>query len=639
MRGDKIILYLKSNPYPSSLTELANNFRVSKRTISNDLKSLNSLGATFGFQIVNLRSQGYKLDITDENRFRKYFHQIVRDQGELIMNPESRKINIKLLLLLSNNYVTLSQMAETLDVSPSTIKNDLIEVKKDFSNMELVLTSKAHYGYKITGPEENRRLLIIQLLRNDIAQPIFTKEYQDFTASFDTKKLKAFLIKNVNNLNIKVNDLVMKNLVQHIFLLVFRIKQHNCLKETHETFYVQDDFTQLTENIAHYIYENEKIRLSDGEKIYLSRQLFGKIVTLNDSKQRQKLTAIIYNVLQKIDKKYQTFFHQDQELTHALALHVAPLLQRLYIDRQLDNPIIDDIYTRYANVFNISFDFIDEISKDGKLVISKDEAGYLAIYFAASLEKQVKNIKDQYHKIAVICATGGGASFFIKTKLEQIFINANVDTFSLVESGKIDYSYDLIITTVPTQNDFNGIPIIQTHAILTDNEIHKIQQDLLLIHENKGVEINIDQQLLALFSETNFQITNEKDYLQILKKQGEYLEEKGWASPGYASLVLEREQLVDTIYDQGIAGPHPMESKTIKECIRIILCPEESMFHNKRVRLIFLINISNNHLFLHKEISRLMMKMMADPDLMLHLTNMKSFNEFFFYIKELIKRR
>jgi transcriptional regulatory protein LevR len=87
-------------------------------------------------------------------------------------------------------------------------------------------------------------------------------------------------------------------------------------------------------------------------------------------------------------------------LTHWLNLdpaessydNVDPPIPRIYPGHQLENPIIEDIYTQYANVFNVAMVFINELNKDLDADISKDEIGYVAIYFAASLEKQWANV-------------------------------------------------------------------------------------------------------------------------------------------------------------------------------------------------------------------------------------------------------
>jgi lichenan operon transcriptional antiterminator len=153
---------------------------------------------------------------------------------------------------------------------------------------------------------------------------------------------------------------------------------------------------------------------------------------------------------------------------------------------QLDNPLIDDIYTQYANVFNIAMVFINELNKDLDTDISKDEIGYIAIYFAASLEKHSNQLINDYKKIAVICTTGGGASYLLKVNLERLFSNAEVTTFALNEVEQINKDFDLLISTVPLNQDQFSIPIIHTKTILNQAEINKIEKDLSLLQESKN---------------------------------------------------------------------------------------------------------------------------------------------------------
>ena len=60
-------------------------------------------------------------------------------------------------------------------------------------------------------------------------------------------------------------------------------------------------------------------------------------------------------------------------------------------------------------------------------------------------------------------------------------------------------------------------------------------------------------------------------------------------------------------------------------------------YNNKEVKIIFLINIQKDHLNLHKEISRLMIKMMDDPSLDNQLAKITNFEEFLAYMKSLMK--
>lgn len=638
MRETKIIQYLKEATGYSTKSQLAEQLDVSPRTISTDIKTINETSSKRGFQITHQRGAGYKLEVLDKQVFNDYFAQLFQEEQQELLSPTARQTAITLLLLFNNDYLTINQLSETLAVSDSTIKKDLQQLKNELAGYDLTLYAKPYYGYKIIGSEEKRRARIIQLLRNEAPHPQVTTEYADFLAAFDEQKFRRFLIQIVRQYEIKMNDSVLDNIILHVILLGFRIRQHNFIKEELQPFKEASSYAKLTNEIMIYLDQQEGILLPENEQVYLSQQLYGKMLAVNEFAQYDKLYSYISQALSEIDEKYHTMFSEDQELKDALTLHVAPLLQRLYTGHQLENPIIEDVYTRYANVFTITYEFIQLISDTINVAVSKDEMGYLAIYFAASLEKKSQEEIRRYKKIAVICATGGGASYFLKTKLEQIFVNAEVRTFSVMEANGIDVTVDLIISTVPIELAGNRIPIIYTQALLTEKEVKKIQKDLLLIQENQKLTADLDKQLLTLFSEKNFLITDTTEYLSLLKARADRLEATGEADSGYTELVLQREQLVDTVYQNGIAGPHPMEARAIKEGIDVIMLRPAAHFRGKQIKLVFLINISNGHLFLHKEISRLMIRMIDDQHLDTNLDKIKNYQDFSHYLREMIKK-
>jgi lichenan operon transcriptional antiterminator len=304
----------------------------------------------------------------------------------------------------------------------------------------------------------------------------------------------------------------------------------------------------------------------------------------------------------------------------------------------LENPLIEDIYTQYANVFNVAMVFINELNKDLDADISKDEIGYVAIYFAASLEKQSNQVIEDYQKIAVICSTGGGAAYLLKVNLERLFSNAEVSTFALNERDQIDSSFDLVISTVPLNQAVFEIPIIYTKTILSHAEITKIEKDLNLLRESQNKLFDVHHVILSLFDPEWFQIQEGGNaYLQLLENEGARLEEAGWVETGFKESVLRREKMIDTIYQHGVAGPHPMEQAAIKEVIDVVLLKKPLTYRDKQIRIIFLITIKKDHLNLHKEISRLMIKMMDDPSLELQLAKITNFQDFVSYMKSLMK--
>lgn len=640
MRQEKIVEYLYAKKQAIAPKALAAAFQISERTLANDIKWLKEIGAAAGFDVERVRSAGYQLKILDQAKFQSYLAQTKRQEQVDNTSPQERIKNIELLLLFHEEYITMQQIAEWLDVSLSTVKADIKQVEQFCETYELSLFSKAHYGLKIIGTESKKRRAILYLIRNTIHTPVLTERYKEFNFVFDEADLRRFLQEQLQQNQLKISDIVFENIVQHIRLLSFRIMQDNTLNnEEDEEQKIGDDYDRLTEELVAYVEATYQIIFSNAEKNYLEEQLRGKFAVLDDAASNRQLKQAIDKALEHVDRRYHTHFREDQDLANALLMHVAPLQQRLYTGHQLENPIIDDIYTQYANVFNVAMGFINELNKDLDADISKDEIGYVAIYFAASLEKQSNQVIDDYQKIAVICSTGGGAAYLLKVTLERLFSNAEVDTFALNEIDQIDSTYDLMISTVPLQQDQFDIPIIYTKPILNQAEITKIEKDLNLLRESQNKVFDVHQFILSLFDPDWFQIDPpaQQDYLALLENEGVRLEEQGLVEQGFKQSVLEREKMIDTIYQHGIAGPHPMEQAAVNEVIDVILLKKPLSYREKQVRVIFLINIKKDHLNLHKEISRLMIKMMDDPTLDNQLQKITNFQDFMSYMKSLMK--
>jgi lichenan operon transcriptional antiterminator len=94
--------------------------------------------------------------------------------------------------------------------------------------------------------------------------------------------------------------------------------------------------------------------------------------------------------------------------------------------------------------------------------------------------------------------------------------------------------------------------------------------------------LDVNQFIISLFDPRYFQIdTQSENYLEILAREGNFLEKEMWVENGFKKSVLEREKMIDTIYQNGVAGPHPMEQVAIKEVIDVVLLRKPVMYGEK----------------------------------------------------------
>lgn len=630
-----ILNHLLNKEVHISLADLTESFQVSERTIRNEVKYLNEDGIKNGFRIQTLRGQGYQLQIENKPLFTDYLKKQTASFDT--QSVSQRLLYLELLLFQQQDFITIDQLASQLQVSRSTIQQDLKRVDTFLHTYGLLLKRKAHYGVQIVGPEKKHRAALAKLLNTSSEQLSQTEAYRSFRKTLDIQALTLFIKERVTHYQIYISDVALRNMVDHVCILAFRVSQKNYIRMT-GPLEKNPIYTALSKDIAAFIEAQYHLDVPEAEQDFLAEHLIGKVTVDTISKEeKMRLQAKINDAMTAIDQQYGTTFQPDEELQNALLLHIYPLMLRLHYNLQLDNPIIEDLYTRYANVFNISISFVQYLQDNEDFIITKDEIGYVAMYFAASLEKERNQKFRMYKKIGVLCSSGAGAAYLLKMKLESAFTNAEIVTFSMYELDKLRNSdCDVVITTFPLTIDDLDIPVIETALLPGDQELARLKDTLAFSAETQTSPATDAEPLLSYFAEECFTITEANNYLDILKTRCHFLMEAGYAPPTFLDDVLERENKMTTIYQNSIAGPHPIQMGARKECIDVIILKQPAYYMDKKVRLIFLLNLDKGHLFIHKEVSRLMIRIMENDTVRKQLLACKNYAEFISILKSIL---
>ena len=154
---NKKILDLFQSQDIITLEELKNHLGFSERKVREFLSELRDAGDKNGFQIITVSKRGYFLQIIDDTKYQSYLHQFNNDFQQFIAKKEYRISLILFLLLQNTGFISINQIAEILDVSRSTVINDMNDVKKELKHSELHLESRSHYGIRVSGNEKSHR--------------------------------------------------------------------------------------------------------------------------------------------------------------------------------------------------------------------------------------------------------------------------------------------------------------------------------------------------------------------------------------------------------------------------------------------------------------------------------------------------
>lgn len=625
MRTLKALKLLESKDTPVSKTEMANKLNVSESSVRNLVRSLSKDKEKNGFEIETIRGQGYVLTIRNRRLYNRFLRK--NKQFEDVYDPKHRCELIIAFLLQKQTFVTIDEIAETMKVSKNTIFNDLKKVESILLEASLNLERKPYYGIRITGSEIAFRKLFNKYVFDKY--PKSMKEFMTFRKEFDLDELSRVFDKALKTEELEIHSVAFENVIRHVRVLVFRALKENFLMN-HKTGMEKPDtpYVNVASILVRWIEQKYQITLPESETEFLAAHISGK-TTVGEIEldEKERVSSELRQILKTLDEEFLTDFSTDRILHNDLLFHMLPLMKRLYYNMQLDNPLINEIYSEYANVFITAFRFSELIEKKYGFKLSRDEAGYVAIHFAAHFERRKNTMLDQYQRIVLITKVGGGSEELIKLKLESMFQNAYIMSSSPDNLERFKRNTpDIFFSTVPFDNEFEGIPVVHINSFIDEKEARRIKEQLAYLSDNQ-LPSNIPR-VKDLFFESLFHRTNRKDYLEVLEKQALDLEEKGFAEKGFHRSVIEREKKFTTIYNNGIAGPHPMVLNAKQDSVSVTIFSEPVEYQNKKVEIMFLINLKSGHLFLHRELSRMLMKLMKQTNLQTRLKKAQDYKAF-----------
>lgn len=147
------------------MKELAEQFKVSTRTIRNDLEQINEFLNKNKLSGVSLGKQGVIETGKDMERARQYLFQ--DDFYSYKLEKHERKMFMATLLICERDYRTLSNLADCMYVSRSTVVQDLDGLKAFFKKHKLYVVSHSNKGLILEGEEKNKRLLLLSMIKSN----------------------------------------------------------------------------------------------------------------------------------------------------------------------------------------------------------------------------------------------------------------------------------------------------------------------------------------------------------------------------------------------------------------------------------------------------------------------------------------
>ena len=579
-RALSIIKILLNSVEPVSSLALSQEIGCSTKTIQNEIKEVNK--ELKNCEIVSIRGIGYKIEGNLDDIDIKNSDLYDYDRVEYIIK---KIINIS---STDKDTIKLEDLADSMYVSLSTVKNDLKEVKKILNEYNLKISSKHKQGICIEASEEDIIKFIINY-SNKVDNSLSIKDFLNNNIIENLFSIKKILLDTLSYENMILTDNEFKNIVNYISIYLSRNNTN------------QSDF--IKEYIKKYKSKKEK-PISEDEQLLIRKAI--------------KEFCRDLNIATSINLSHDKVFEE------CLFNHISNLYKRADLGINQSEITAGEIKLKYPFAFELGKIAKKTIEKNLNMEISEDEVENIALHIGGALERIDKRDEKKVYKTIIVCTSGVGTSMLIKSKLENIF-KGKLEIIKVIPSYLIDYinvlDIDFVISTVEV--NLENVNVIKVSPMLTDKEIKLIEKYI----ETENVYIDLDIQNL-FSSELFFKDIKAETRSQVIDIMSKKLVEKGYIDDTMRQSYFERETIATTEIGNMVAIPHGAKGEVYENKVAIGILKEPISWEVGKVRLIIMLALDKEKILDYEEVFSKIYKRVDSIAKVISICENKSYEKF-----------
>ena len=463
----------------SSVQEIQKKFYFTKRQIEYRIEKINDKVTESGsIEKVLINSKG---NIFVSSSCKEAIRKLISKKFfEVNYSQKERQAYIYFSVFGRKSEVGMADLMINLNVSKSTLINDLKELKRILKLQNIELKNTKNKGYYLEGSEENIRyqflLFLNQIYLNSKPDFLLKKLIEDY----DLEVIKQeTLIKELK----KYNILFVSNRTSQFYfvlnLILNRIKIQN-------TEFLSKKLIKYTMGLQEYQLAVELTRrysASFSELSYLSAWLLSISVSNFTENTRDRL--LISSLVNTFINRFLVLSGLDgiptTDLFKKVYAHFRAAFYRVSFNIPIGNPYLDRIKQEYPELLVFVEQALKPIEKQLNIQFNSDEIAYLAIHFAGIYTDD--NKVSATYKALIVCDNGVGISTIMYNELVKLFDNIEFyPPMSFAEFQIFNAPFDFIFTNKISM-DFSEytIPIYRINPIM--NEIEKLQLKAKVNHQ------------------------------------------------------------------------------------------------------------------------------------------------------------
>ena len=574
---------IKSNV---DLWNISEEFKVSGRTIRNDILQINQHLKTFSLNEIIIKDNRTNFD--NIGIFSDALKTV--NLSNYIMSTEERIILEVYILLISKDYITTNHISDLLMVSKSSVFNDIDMVNIYLNENNLSLESSPGKGLLIKGDESNFRNSFCEIIDSHyyLINIFENTNFNDclLDSYLESKKYIYEVIGRIeHNYNIIFSEESFRRLYNYILYMTYRIKNRRYLSDVE----VSNIFNKISKDIVRFLVEKYKIKINNSELERVNRL----IKTLDYKYVGHQFTNTIESqfltryIIDYVSEQINVPLFMDYQLYESLAFHIERIKNNNYNGEHIDyDKQIMDLVVNNKKLYNVVYASVENSDDFFKDSITDNEIYYIMIYLYISIERILNQIIKDLN-IVIVCNSGIGTSQLMSLKLKDLFGFKNID---IITSRQLtDYyvnSSDLMLSTVSlplARSDYVKVsPVITSKeaSVITSlifdishkklKEIKNVQNSNIIFNDLeksnvediyvKGIDYFLNRDTIVLDAEVS-------DWKESIRFAGNILVERNKIKKDYIDDMIKNieEYGPYIVIKKGVALPHAAISKNVIE--------------------------------------------------------------------------
>lgn len=632
-RGSSILKILSMSEGKGNIKSLAKSLELAERTIRYELEKIDDYLLSRNMKPLE-RTFGGNIFFEEYENFTQQAENL---PSESMMDTHERR-NYIFFKALFKEKINLTKLCEELDISRTTIKNDVKYLREELSKNNISLRAYQE-GLILEGTENDIRREQLKFLKRysnsmfyDTSQ-IRTKTekiIEEYIKSVDFKVIKSFIDNVQKKMNKVISDEAYNIIAVYLIITVLRIKKEKFLEEIgNQNFLADTEEFRCISSFKDILEKEFEIEFCHNEILQITDYFLGSH-TYNFEQSYYKnwieIEILVKKFIAAFNKNIHTDLSKDRILFKEIINHIKPTLYRIKNRIKLENSIYAEVLNSYPNIFYLTKKAIKDIENYLGVEFSDDETAFLAIYFKGAIDRNKFKEKD-LKRVLVVCAHGYGTSKLLVQQLNEIYTINVVQTIPryMLEKTLEEERVDLIISTINIENKID-IPVVKVNSVLTQEDIavldkyelsrqkkrfflseilniierncvienkEELIEDLNGYFENKLVDDTEqnDLRLSDILTEENILLNQSAEtWEEAVIKGSEILLHNGYVSKKYVDSLAENIKKYGSyvVISEGIALPHSKtDNAVLKTGMSLVTLKEPVIFPgDKKVSII-----------------------------------------------------